>query len=76
MAGRMRLGRRGGRVVVVLATAAYVTGFGIAMAPPGNTFGGSCNGRLSSPGLDASHEKGPMIIAGHHRRRRHHRQQG
>jgi Ca2+-binding RTX toxin-like protein len=64
MAGRIRLGRRGGRVVVVLATAAYVTGFGIAMAPPGNTFGGSCNGRLSSPGLDASHEKGPVLING------------
>lgn len=64
MAGRMRLGRRGGRVVVVLATAAFVTGSGIAMAPPGNTFGGSCNGRLSSPGLDASHEKGPVIIIG------------
>jgi Ca2+-binding RTX toxin-like protein len=64
MAGRIRLGRRGGRVVVILAMAAYVTGIGIAMAPPGNTFGGSCNGRLSSPGLDASHERGPVIIVG------------
>lgn len=64
MAGRIRLGRRGGRVVVILATAAYVTGLGIVSAPPGNTFGGSCNGRLSSPGLDASHERGPVVIQG------------
>jgi Ca2+-binding RTX toxin-like protein len=64
MAGRIRLGRRGGRVVVVLATAAYVTGLAIAGAPPGNTFGGSCNGRLSNVTLDASHEHGPVIIQG------------
>jgi Ca2+-binding RTX toxin-like protein len=64
MAGRIRLGRRGGRVVVVLATAAYVTGLGIAAAPPGQTFGGSCNGHLSQPGFDASHERGPVIIIG------------
>ena len=30
MAGRIRLGRRGGRVVVVMATAAYVAGLAIA----------------------------------------------
>jgi Ca2+-binding RTX toxin-like protein len=60
----IRLGRRGGRVVVVLATAAYVSGLGLAMAPPGHTFGGSCNGRLSTVGLDASHERGPVIIEG------------
>jgi Ca2+-binding RTX toxin-like protein len=65
MAGRsIRLGRRGGRAVVVLATTAYVVGIMITGAPPGNTFGGSCNGRLSSVGLDASHEKGPVIIMG------------
>ena len=64
MAGRIRLGRRGGRVVVVLATAAYVTGLGIMAAPPGQTFGGSCNGHLSQPGFDASHERGPVIIVG------------
>jgi Ca2+-binding RTX toxin-like protein len=65
MAGRsMRLGRRGGRVVVGLAMTAYVAGLVIAGAPPGNTFGGSCNGRLSTVGLDASHEKGPVIIYG------------
>ena len=64
MAGRIRLGRRGGRVLVVLATAAYVTGLGIAAAPPGQTFGGSCNGHLSQPGFDASHERGPVIIIG------------
>jgi Ca2+-binding RTX toxin-like protein len=65
MTGRsIRLGRRGGRVVVGLAMTAYVAGIMIAGAPPGNTFGGSCNGRLSSVGLDASHEKGPVIIMG------------
>ena len=64
MAGRIRLRRRGGRVVVVLATAAYVSGLGLAMAQPGQAFGGSCNGRLSSVGLDASHEHGPVIIEG------------
>jgi Ca2+-binding RTX toxin-like protein len=64
MAGRIRLGRRGGRVMVILATAVYVTGMGIAMAPPGQTFGGSCNGHLSEPGMDASHERGPVIIMG------------
>ena len=64
MAGRISLGRRGGRVVVVLATAAYVAGLGIAGAPPGNTFGGSCNGKLSSVGMDASHEHGPVVIEG------------
>jgi Ca2+-binding RTX toxin-like protein len=64
MAGRIRVGHRGGRVVVVLATAAYVSGLGLAMAPPAHTFGGSCNGRLSSVGLDASHEHGPVIIEG------------
>ena len=53
MAGRFRLGRRGGRVAVILATTAYVTGLAIAAAPPGHTFGGSCNGHLSTPGLDA-----------------------
>jgi Ca2+-binding RTX toxin-like protein len=65
MTGRsIRLGRRGGRVVVGLATTAYVVGIMIAGAPPGNSFGGSCNGRLSTVGLDASHEKGPVIIVG------------
>ncbi|HVW33268.1 MAG TPA: hypothetical protein VHL53_12065, partial [Acidimicrobiia bacterium] len=64
MAGRIRLGRRGGQVAVVLATAAYVVGIGFAMAPPGETYGGSCNGHLSTPGLDASHERGPLIIDG------------
>src|SRR2546422_9250780 len=64
MAGRFRLGRRGGRVAVILATTAYVTGLAIAAAPPGHTFGGSCNGHLSTPGLDASHERGPVIING------------
>jgi Ca2+-binding RTX toxin-like protein len=65
MTGRsIRLGRRGGRVVVGLATTAYVVGIMIAGAPPGNSFGGSCNGRLSTVGLDASHEKGPVIIMG------------
>lgn len=65
MTGRsIRLGRRGGRVVVGLATTAYVVGITIAGAPPGNTFGGSCNGRLSSVGLDASHENGPVLIMG------------
>ncbi|MEW6476864.1 MAG: hypothetical protein AB1679_31795 [Actinomycetota bacterium] len=65
MAGRsIRLGRRGGRVVVGLAMTAYVAGLMIAGAPPGNSFGGSCNGRLSTVGLDASHEKGPVIIVG------------
>ena len=32
MAGRFRLGRRGGRVAVILATTAYVTGLAIAAA--------------------------------------------
>ncbi len=68
MAGRNRLGRRGGRVVVVLATAAYITGLGLVMAPPGNTLGGSCNGRLATTSggvvMDASHEHGPVIIEG------------
>jgi Ca2+-binding RTX toxin-like protein len=64
MAGRIRLGRRGGRVVVGLATTAYVVGIMVTGAPPGNTFGGSCNCRLSSVGLDASHERGPVIIMG------------
>ena len=64
MAGRIRLGRRGGRVAVVLATLTYVGGLAIAAAPPGQTFGGSCNGHLSTPGLDASHERGPVIING------------
>src|SRR4051812_8638675 len=64
MAGRIRLGRRGGRVMGIPATAVYVTGMGIAMAPPGQTFGGSCNGHLSEPGMDASHERGPVIIMG------------
>ncbi|HYH50647.1 MAG TPA: hypothetical protein VEG38_13960 [Acidimicrobiia bacterium] len=65
MTGRsIRLGRRGGRVVVGLTTTAYVVGIMIAGAPPGNSFGGSCNGRLSTVGLDASHEKGPVIIMG------------
>ena len=64
MAGRIRLGRRGGRVVAGLATTAYIVGIMVTGAPPGNTFGGSCNGRLSTVGLDASHEKGPVIIMG------------
>jgi len=65
MTGRsIRLGRRGGRVVVGLATTAYVVGIMLMGAPPGNTFGGSCNGRLSTVGLDASHERGPVIIMG------------
>jgi Ca2+-binding RTX toxin-like protein len=68
MAGRNRLGRRGGRVVVVLATAAYITGLGLVMAPPGNTLGGSCNGRLATTSggvmMDASHEHGPVLIEG------------
>ena len=65
MTGRsIRLGRRGGRVVVGLAMTAYVVGLMIAGAPPGNSFGGSCNGRLSTVGLDASHEKGPVLNQG------------
>jgi hypothetical protein len=65
MAGRFRLGRRGGRVAVVLATTAYVTGLALAAAPPGHTIGGSCNGHLASrPNLDASHERGPVILEG------------
>src|SRR3954465_13601648 len=64
MAGRIRLGRRGGRVAVVLATLTYVAGIAIAAAPPGETFGGSCNGHLSTPGLNESHERGPVIING------------
>ena len=64
MAGRIRVGRRGGRVAVVVAMAAYVAGLVITGAPPGQSFGGSCNGRLSDVGLDASHEKGPVFIVG------------
>jgi Ca2+-binding RTX toxin-like protein len=64
MAGRISSGRRGGRVVVVLATAAYVTGLFLLGAPPGNTIGGSCNGKLSTIGMDASHEHGPVVIEG------------
>lgn len=64
MAGRIGLGRRGGRVVVVGATAVYAAGLMIAGAAPGQTFGGSCNGRLSSVGYDASHEHGPVLIYG------------
>ena len=64
MTGRIRVGRRGGRVAVVMAMAAYVAGLMIAAAPPGQSFGGSCNGRLSTVGLDASHEKGPVFIVG------------
>lgn len=65
MAGRIRLGRRGGRVLVVLATTVYVTGLAIAAAPQGNAIGGSCNGHLAtSPTLDASHERGPVILMG------------
>ncbi|HEV3363913.1 MAG TPA: calcium-binding protein [Acidimicrobiia bacterium] len=68
MAGRISLGRRGGRAVVVLATAAYITGMGVVGAPPGNTIGGSCNGRLATASngvmMDASHEHGPVIIEG------------
>lgn len=52
-------GGRAGRVVVVLASTVYVAG--LATAPPGQTFGGSCNGRLSTVGLDASHECGVII---------------
>ena len=62
MARDVSSGGRAVRVVVVLATTAYVAGF--ATAPPGQTFGGSCNGRLSTVGLDASHERGPVIIEG------------
>lgn len=64
MTGRSRMGRRGGRVALVGAMAAYVAGLMIAGAPPGQSFGGSCNGRMSTVGLDASHEKGPVIIIG------------
>jgi Ca2+-binding RTX toxin-like protein len=68
MAGRISLGRRGGRAVVVLATAAYITGLGVVAAPPGITIGGSCNGRLATASggvmMDASHEHGPVIIEG------------
>ena len=62
MAHHVSSGGRAVRVVVVLATTAYVAG--LATAPPGQTFGGSSNGRLSTVGLDASHERGPVIIEG------------
>jgi hypothetical protein len=61
----MRLTGRTGRVWLVLATLVYVAGIGVAMAPPGQAIGGSCNGHLaSSPDLDASHERGPVILEG------------
>lgn len=62
MAHRLTRGRRAGRIVAVLAATAYVAG--VAAAPRAQTFGGSCNGRLSTVGLDASHEHGPVIIEG------------
>lgn len=62
MTHRLVRGGRAGRVVVVLAMATYVAG--ISTAPPGQAFGGSCNGRLSTVGMDASHERGPVIIEG------------
>ena len=51
-----------GRVIIGLAATTYLAG--LAAAPPAATFGGSCNGRLSTIGLDASHERGPVIIEG------------
>lgn len=56
--------RRGGRVVVVLATAAYLTGLGVLSAPAGNAaWSASCNGRLAGQ-YDGSHAGGPLIIVG------------
>lgn len=55
--------RRGGRVVVVLATAAYLTGLGVLGAPSGNAWSSSCNGRLAQE-FDGSRSKGPLIIVG------------
>jgi len=60
MAARIRLGRKGRRVALLAATTAYVAG--LALAPPAQTFGGSCNGHLSTVGFDASHERGPVTI--------------
>src|SRR4051812_47500009 len=60
MAARIRLGKKGRRVALLAATTAYVAG--MALAPPAQTFGGSCNGHLSSVGYDASHERGPVTI--------------
>jgi Ca2+-binding RTX toxin-like protein len=56
--------RRGGRIVVVLAAAVYLTGLGVVAAPPGNAdWSASCNGRLADD-YDGSHAKGPLIIIG------------
>jgi Ca2+-binding RTX toxin-like protein len=56
--------RRGGRVVVVLATAAYIAGLGVLSAQAGNAaWSASCNGRLAGD-YDGSHSKGPLIIVG------------
>jgi hemolysin type calcium-binding protein len=60
MAARIRLGRKGRRIAVVATTTAFMAG--LALAPPAQTFGGSCNGHLSSVGFDASHERGPVTI--------------
>lgn len=59
MAGRIRLGRKGSRIAVVVSTTAFLAGLAVV---PGQTFGGSCNGHLSSVGHDSSHEKGPVTI--------------
>src|SRR5215211_7135394 len=62
MAVRNSGGSKASRIVVVLATMTYLAG--LALAPPAQTFGGSCNGYLSEVRYDGSHEKGPLIIDG------------
>jgi Ca2+-binding RTX toxin-like protein len=62
MAVRNSGGSKAGRIVVVLATMTYLAG--LALAPPAQTFGGSCNGYLSEVRYDGSHERGPLIIDG------------
>jgi len=55
---------RGGPVVVILATAAYLFGLGVLSAPAGNaTWSASCNGRLAAEN-DGSHSKRPLIMVG------------
>lgn len=60
MAARITMTRKGRRVAWVGACSLFLAG--LALAPPAQTLGGSCNGHLSTVGRDASHEKGPVTI--------------
>lgn len=64
MARGVRSGGRQSRVVTGLTITIYAAGLTMLSDGHASAFGASCNGRLSTVGLDASHERGPVIIEG------------